>query len=99
MTGYDAWKTTPPWDGLVEIDGVEVEMMVDRDGVELWVAVVAGDDVAVVMEPEDMAGTTLTLTRSERYRAEDYAVEAMTRDADARRDDEADARYDARNDR
>ena len=93
MTSYDAWKTSPPDEGRADLDGVEVETTVERDGVEMYVAVRCGDDVAVVLEPEDRAGATVTLTRAEQWRIEDMAAEMMQAREESAREDAAEAAY------
>ena len=96
MSPYDAWKTTPPWDGRVEVDGIEVEMAIERDGEALYVSAVAGDDVAVIIDPDSRAGTTVTLTRAEQWRIEDRAAELMQAREESAREDAAESAYEMR---
>jgi hypothetical protein len=81
------------------VDGIEVEMAIERDGEALYVSAVAGDDVAVIIDPDSKAGTTVTLTRIECERVEEQAAEMMMEEESAARDAAREAAYDARNDR
>ena len=82
---YLARETARHTDGGTECEGVEVELSVERDGVDLLVAVAAGDDTGVIVEPTERAGVAVVLTRAEQDEAWDRAAERM-------RDEEDDAR-------
>ena len=94
---YDAWKTTPPDDG-VEVDGREVSLTIERDGIEVEVLATVGDAEAVVATAAEgyAVGDAVALTLAEQAEAEEYAVEdAVEREADAR-ERAAEERYEQR---
>ena len=94
---YDAWKTTPPDDGI-DVDGREVSLTIERDGIEVEVLATVGDAEATVATAAEgyAVGDAVELTLAEQAEAEERAVEEAIESEECAREDAAEARADRR---